>query len=355
MGEVSAAAEADGVEAGMPLGEALARCPSLRLVPPDPVGVAERWDRLLERLEGIGAAVESERPGEAFFEVDGLRGIHGGDLEGVLAAAREAARTPVRIGVAPNRFAALLAAGREAVVTRRAPRPVPRPAAGRDARRRARPGRAGGEGAGRDPAAARHRHPRPAGAALRRPGRRPLRAARPAGAAPRPRRGHAAAPAPPRTRSWSPRSSCPRGPRASQLDRALELLVDRLLAAPRAARPDPAGAAPLGAARAAAAAGASSRGWAGRPPRRGRCGVAAGAAARGAARAGERAAAAGARASGPPAADQLELAVGGAGAAARPARRRRCGRCARRPGRRGAAEGDRRSIPAPASPSAGRC
>ena len=87
MGEVSAAAEADGVEAGMPLCEALARCPSLRLVPSDPVGVAERWDRLLERLEGIGAAVESERPGEAFFEVDGLLGIHGGDLEGVIAAA----------------------------------------------------------------------------------------------------------------------------------------------------------------------------------------------------------------------------------------------------------------------------
>ena len=120
VGEVSAAAEADGVEAGMPLSEALARCPSLRLVPSDPVGVAERWDRLLERLEGIGAAVESERPGEAFFEVDGLLGIHGGALEGVIAAAREAARTRVRIAVAPNRFAALVAAGREAVVTRRA-------------------------------------------------------------------------------------------------------------------------------------------------------------------------------------------------------------------------------------------
>ena len=111
VGEVSAAAEADGVEAGMPLSEALARCPSLRLVPSDPVGVAERWDRLLERLEGIGAAVESERPGEAFFEVDGLLGIHGGALEGVIAAAREAARTRVRIAVAPNRFAALLAGG----------------------------------------------------------------------------------------------------------------------------------------------------------------------------------------------------------------------------------------------------
>jgi protein ImuB len=120
VGEVSGAAEADGVEAGMLLSEALARCPSLLLVPADPVGVAERWDRLIERLEGIGAAVEPGRPGEAFFEVDGLLGIHGGALEGVLAAAREAVRAPVRIAVAPNRFAARVAAGREAVVPRRA-------------------------------------------------------------------------------------------------------------------------------------------------------------------------------------------------------------------------------------------
>ncbi|HEY7257395.1 MAG TPA: DNA polymerase Y family protein [Solirubrobacterales bacterium] len=117
VGEVSRAAEADGVEAGMVLGEALARCPSLGLVPSDPVGVSERWDRLLERLEGIGAAVESERPGEAFFEVDGLLGIHGGAGDGVVAAARRAVRSPVRVALAPNRFAARLgAAGREQVV-----------------------------------------------------------------------------------------------------------------------------------------------------------------------------------------------------------------------------------------------
>src|SRR6476619_3221137 len=45
VGEVSGAAEAFGVRAGMPLGEALARCPELVLVPPDPVGVAETWER----------------------------------------------------------------------------------------------------------------------------------------------------------------------------------------------------------------------------------------------------------------------------------------------------------------------
>ncbi len=112
VGEVSRAAEADGVQAGMPLGEALVRCPSLRLIPSDPAGVAELWDGLLDRLEGIGAAVESDRPGEAFFAVEGLLGIHGGALDGVIAAAREAAQMPVRIAVAPNRFAAFVAAGR---------------------------------------------------------------------------------------------------------------------------------------------------------------------------------------------------------------------------------------------------
>jgi protein ImuB len=99
VGEVSAAAEAAGVEAGMRLGEALARCPSLGLIPADPARAGERWDELMERLEGIGAEVESERSGEAFFAVEGLRRIHGGEVAGVVAAARSAAPMPVRIGV----------------------------------------------------------------------------------------------------------------------------------------------------------------------------------------------------------------------------------------------------------------
>jgi protein ImuB len=65
---------------------------------------------MVRGLESIVAAVESEQVGEAFFAVDGLRGIHGGDSAGVLAAAREAAAGPLRIGTAPNRFAAFAAA-----------------------------------------------------------------------------------------------------------------------------------------------------------------------------------------------------------------------------------------------------
>lgn len=69
-------------------------------------------------LEAIGAGVESTRPGEAFFAVDGLRGIHGGDRAGVVAAARQALRPALgavgeeRIGVAPTRTAAFAAARR---------------------------------------------------------------------------------------------------------------------------------------------------------------------------------------------------------------------------------------------------
>jgi protein ImuB len=82
----------------------------------DPVEVAERTEATVRALEAIGAAVESERPGEAFFAVGGLRGIHGGDRAGVLAAAREAVLRALgegggpRIGTAPTRLAAFAAA-----------------------------------------------------------------------------------------------------------------------------------------------------------------------------------------------------------------------------------------------------
>jgi protein ImuB len=122
VGEVSPAAEAFGIRAGTPLGEALARCPSLTLVPPDPAGVADRWERLLVRLESIGAAVEPERPGLACFAARGLLRLHGGSLERVLSAARRALRQPARLGVGPSRFCALAAASRARV---RRPEVVP--------------------------------------------------------------------------------------------------------------------------------------------------------------------------------------------------------------------------------------
>lgn len=114
VGEVSLAAEAYGVHPGMRLGEALARCPRLTLVPPDPAGVADVWERHLVRLESVGAAVEPERPGLVCFDAAGLLRLHGG-IEGVLKAARRALGVPARFGVAPSRFAAVAAATRARV------------------------------------------------------------------------------------------------------------------------------------------------------------------------------------------------------------------------------------------------
>ena len=139
IGETSAAAEAHGVRSGLRLGEALARCPTLRLVTPDPAGVADAWERITAALEGIGAAVESPSPGIAWFEERGLRGLHGGSTDTVITATRRALglATPIRasggatrgagtvsnlgeaalasgtrIGAAPSRFASLAAAHR---------------------------------------------------------------------------------------------------------------------------------------------------------------------------------------------------------------------------------------------------
>jgi protein ImuB len=109
VGEVSGAAEACGVARGMVIGEALARCPDLVLVPGDPVLVAGAWERAIQALESIGAAVEPARPGLAYFESDGLRGIHG-SVGTTIAAAARVIEHPVRAGAGPTRFCALAAA-----------------------------------------------------------------------------------------------------------------------------------------------------------------------------------------------------------------------------------------------------
>jgi protein ImuB len=116
VGEVSGTAEACGVARGMIIGEALARCPELVLVPGDPVLVAGAWERAIQALESIGAAVEPARAGLAYFESDGLHGIHG-PVGATIAAAARVLSHPVRVGAGPTRFCALAAA--QAVRSRR--------------------------------------------------------------------------------------------------------------------------------------------------------------------------------------------------------------------------------------------
>ena len=251
---------------------------------------------MVRRLEALGAAVESEQPGEAFFAIDGLRGIHGGDSAGVLAAARAGARArrgdPDRHRAEPlRRFRRGLEGGRGAGA---APARLPRPDLGRDPAAASRGAGARGRGAGRHLGAARDQDAAGALADLRRPGRRPLRAARPAGPPPRPRRGRAVAPA--HAARGTGRADRAAGGNRRQPARARPGAAGRPPAggAP-APRPHPARPAPRGAAQRRrqlerrAGAGAADR-FGPHPA------LAAGAAAGGAAGAGDGAAAAGARA-----------------------------------------------------------
>jgi protein ImuB len=128
IGATSGAAEAFGVKPGMRLAEALARCPSLVLVPPDPARAEVAWEKALRRLEGIGAAVEPGRPGEAFFAVEALRGLYGAP-EAVLARAQRTLGSPARLGAGPSRLCAYAATLRARA--RRSPPIVSGPAARR--------------------------------------------------------------------------------------------------------------------------------------------------------------------------------------------------------------------------------
>src|SRR5438067_6657965 len=71
LGPVTAAAEAAGVKPGMRLGEALALCPSLTLVEPDPAAAEQEWEGILRRLEDAGISVEPAGPGCAYLETRG--------------------------------------------------------------------------------------------------------------------------------------------------------------------------------------------------------------------------------------------------------------------------------------------
>jgi protein ImuB len=111
IGLCTPAAEVEGVRPGLRVGEALARCPRLDLVVPDPDASAEALERLLERLEADGFAVEPIGLDGAAFDARGTLRLHGG-LQTSLRRVRAA--LPVgadgRVGAAPSLFAALQAA-----------------------------------------------------------------------------------------------------------------------------------------------------------------------------------------------------------------------------------------------------
>jgi protein ImuB len=98
----------------MGLGEAVDICPQLALITPDPTRAAQIWESVLNRVESLGAAVESERGGEAFFDASGIQRLHGG-LDGVLDAASAKLGPNFLVAAAPTRLASLAMAGDQPV------------------------------------------------------------------------------------------------------------------------------------------------------------------------------------------------------------------------------------------------
>jgi protein ImuB len=111
LGPVTGAAEEAGVRPGMRLGEALATCPGLTLVEPDPAAAEEEWEGILRRLEDAGFSVEPVELGCLYLETRGVERLYGG-LEAALKRALSAVGSAwdPRAGAAERRFAALAAA-----------------------------------------------------------------------------------------------------------------------------------------------------------------------------------------------------------------------------------------------------
>jgi len=110
VGPVTPAAEAAGVRPGMRLGEALATCPRLVLVDPDPAAAEQAWEEILRSLEDAGFAVEPAALGVVYFETRGVERLYGGLEQALRRALAAAGDWDARIGAAGRRFAALAAA-----------------------------------------------------------------------------------------------------------------------------------------------------------------------------------------------------------------------------------------------------
>ena len=112
IGPCTPSAWSHGVRPGLRVGEALARCPGLDLVMPDPDAARSAAERVTLRLENRGAAVAPGDDGESWsFAATGLIRMHGG-MAVLMRRARAA--LPVgadgRVGAAPTPFASREAA-----------------------------------------------------------------------------------------------------------------------------------------------------------------------------------------------------------------------------------------------------
>ena len=108
-------AAARGVRPGLGLREVVALCPEAVVLPPHPLREATARDRILAGLEALSPAVEPDpdRPGCCYVDLGGSARRLGPPA---LAAERLLATVPPvlrpRVGIAPGKFAARVAAGR---------------------------------------------------------------------------------------------------------------------------------------------------------------------------------------------------------------------------------------------------
>ena len=104
-------AEAAGVAAGMPLAEALARCPYSVVMQADVSYYSDTFDRLADSLAMRCSAVEKGQLGCLYATIEGLSQVYGGEAR--LAAALLQAVPPgfrPRLGVSSGKLAAYAAA-----------------------------------------------------------------------------------------------------------------------------------------------------------------------------------------------------------------------------------------------------
>lgn len=107
----SAEAEAYGVRPGQRLREAIGRCPGLSVLDARPARYEARWEEVRRALDLVAFTVEPLAPGEAYVAIDELLACYR-SLDAAVAAVLSCAPAGLepRMGVAPTRFAALLAA-----------------------------------------------------------------------------------------------------------------------------------------------------------------------------------------------------------------------------------------------------
>jgi len=102
-----------GIRIGMPLREVMALCPEAAFLQPNPIRETEVFETLLDLLESFSPLVEPAEPGLAYIDLHGLDGLVGpprAAAERLLALAPAELRP--RVGVAPGKFVASLAARR---------------------------------------------------------------------------------------------------------------------------------------------------------------------------------------------------------------------------------------------------